>query len=196
MSFSVDDALRLLCTKKILSLVAQPPFHSLVAEIAGGPVRGSWWGHPASHAIFEVATALEEHADVCTAKVAAGKVAFVHRDLWAPLLRVITDAGFRRRAATGLDDAARALLTRVRRAGELRLDDAADRKARVPLDERLLVHTAQEHNPSGKHLPVLRTWERWAPPGAMDAAAALDLDAARATLAAVGVVLGTGGRRR
>jgi len=33
---------------------------SLTALVAGEPIRGSWWGHPAGKRIFQVANALED----------------------------------------------------------------------------------------------------------------------------------------
>lgn len=189
LSFTSDDAFRLLEAEKVIALAAHPRHRSLVGEIAGEAVRGSWWGHPKGHDIFAVATALADRADVLCAKVVDGRVAFVHHDLFAPLLRVLTDSGRRRSQTAGLDAVARDLLARVRRTGELTLDGAtpAERKARGKLDERLLVHSGQLHTASGKHVAVLRTWERWAAPETQVLAAALDYETAVTALERAGL---------
>lgn len=33
---------------------ARGPVPSLAERIAGGPIRGSWWGHPSGHEIYRV----------------------------------------------------------------------------------------------------------------------------------------------
>jgi hypothetical protein len=167
---------------------------SLVDAVAGAPVRGSWWGHPEGKRIFQLATAIEESGEVVVAKLVEGRVTFVHRALWPALARVVTDAGWRRRRAAGLDAVARDLLRRVERAGELRFAVApADARrrwaaARRALEARALVLSGSEHTEGGKHLPVLRSWNRWAADAAV--APAMPLDQALAELAAKGLALG------
>ena len=83
------QALALLCARGVLSLTHAPGLVSLVEAVAGAPVAGSWWSHPAGDLIYQLVTALEEAKDVLGAKVAAGKMAFVHRRLWPALVRVL-----------------------------------------------------------------------------------------------------------
>jgi hypothetical protein len=66
---------------------ATGPVPSLAEAIAGGPIRGSWWAHPSSHQIFELTRVVRESEDVLVCRVVAGKVTYVHRRLWAPLVR-------------------------------------------------------------------------------------------------------------
>jgi hypothetical protein len=166
---------------------------SLVAAVAGGPVRGSWWGHEKGGLIFRLASALEDSGEVLVAKLAGGKVTFLHRRLWPALLRLVTDAGWRRRRAAGLPAEARSLWRRVERAGELGFASLGpdERRrlapARQELDARLLVLASSEHTASGTHLPVLRSWKRWSFEAGV-AAAPMTLEVAAAALAAVGVV--------
>ena len=47
---------------------------SLTALVAGEPIRGSWWGHPAGRRIFQVAGALEERGDVLFVPLLSAKV--------------------------------------------------------------------------------------------------------------------------
>ena len=61
---------------------------SLADTIAGGPIRGSWWGHPKGHEIFEVAEAISESDDVLVCKLVNGKVTYVHRRLWPALVKL------------------------------------------------------------------------------------------------------------
>jgi hypothetical protein len=67
---------------------ARGPVPSLAEAIAGGPIRGSWWGHPRGQQIFRVAEAVSEHADVLVCKLVGGKVTYVHRRLWPALVRL------------------------------------------------------------------------------------------------------------
>jgi hypothetical protein len=95
---SLNDALALLERQQLLPLTSVPPLKCLVDEIAGEHVKGSWWGHKAGKAIFNIASALEDHDDVLSVKLLAGKVTFVHRAVWPSLLRVVTDAAWRKTA--------------------------------------------------------------------------------------------------
>src|SRR6185369_886991 len=61
---------------------ARGPVPSLAEEIAGRPIRGSWWGHPKGHEIFRVADAVSESDEVLVCKLVDGKVTYVHRRLW------------------------------------------------------------------------------------------------------------------
>ena len=67
---------------------AKGPVPNLVDAIAGEPVRGSWWGHPKSHQIFAVLEAVLDSDQVLPCRLVAGKVTFVHRRLWPPLVRL------------------------------------------------------------------------------------------------------------
>jgi hypothetical protein len=64
------------------------PAPRLVEAIAGGPIRGSWWAHPASHEIFAVLTQVERSGDLLRCRLIEGKVTLVHRRLWPALVRL------------------------------------------------------------------------------------------------------------
>ena len=68
----------------LLEADAQLP--SVVALVAGEPIRGSWWGHPRGHDIFHACQHLREHDEIVTAKLVSKKVTYVHRNLWAMLV--------------------------------------------------------------------------------------------------------------
>jgi hypothetical protein len=67
---------------------ARGPVPSLAEAIAGGPIRGSWWGHPKGHEIFRVAESICESDDVLVCKLVEEKVTYVHRRLWPALVRL------------------------------------------------------------------------------------------------------------
>jgi len=67
---------------------ARGPVPALALEIAGGPIRGSWWSHPKSQEIFHALSALGDSPDVLTCRLVDGKVTFVHRRLWPALVRL------------------------------------------------------------------------------------------------------------
>jgi hypothetical protein len=64
------------------------PVPSLAEVIAGGPIRGSWWGHPKGHEIFGVAEAISESPDVLVCKLVEGRVTYVHKRLWPALVKL------------------------------------------------------------------------------------------------------------
>ena len=65
---------------------ARGPIPNLAALVAGEPIAGSWWGHPAGHAIFAALNQVAESPDSVRLRLVNGKVTLVHRDLW-PALR-------------------------------------------------------------------------------------------------------------
>jgi hypothetical protein len=67
---------------------ARGPVPSLAEAIAGGPIRGSWWGHPKGHEIFRVAESICESDEVLVCKLVDGRVTYVHRRLWPALVRL------------------------------------------------------------------------------------------------------------
>jgi len=132
---------------------------SVTTIVAGAPVRGSWWGHPAGKRIYDVLGRVE----AAWPKLLGGKVTLVHRRLWAALAAVgEQDAPWQ---LDGLDDDTRAVLDRVRTAGELRSDElgrGAGPKV-TALERRLLLVAEEVHTDDGHHARVLRTWARWLP---------------------------------
>lgn len=72
---------------------ARGPVPSLAEAIAGGPIRGSWWGHPKGHEIFRVADAVSQSDQVLVCKLVEGKVTYVHRRLWPSLVRIAPRLG-------------------------------------------------------------------------------------------------------
>ena len=67
---------------------ARGPLPNVAEMIAGEPIRGSWWAHPRSHAIFAEINALAESPDVVRTRLVNGKVTLVRRRVWPALVRV------------------------------------------------------------------------------------------------------------
>jgi hypothetical protein len=61
---------------------------NLAETIAGGPIRGSWWGHPKGREIFLATQVVGESPDVLVCRLAHGKVTYVHRRLWPALVKL------------------------------------------------------------------------------------------------------------
>ena len=72
----------------IVLQAARGPVPSLAEEVAGGPIRGSWWGHAKGHEIFRVADAVSGSDEVLVCKFVEGKVTYVHRRLWPALVKL------------------------------------------------------------------------------------------------------------
>lgn len=137
---------------------------SVTTAIAGEPIAGSWWGHPAGALIFNVLERIDE--DVAFPKLVRGKVTLLHRSLWPELIAIgrAEDVWQTR----SLPREARELLSRVNEAGSARTDrlrEGADGRvigrAVEQLERRLLVMSAQVHTAEGKHARELSTWQRW-----------------------------------
>lgn len=64
------------------------PLPSLVEQLAGEPIRGSWWGHPKGKAIFRALSAIHDSGEVLPCRLCGGKITLVHRRLWPHLARL------------------------------------------------------------------------------------------------------------
>jgi len=67
---------------------AKGPVPNLAEAIAGEPIRGSWWAHPRSHAIYAIFQEVEHAPDILVCRIVRGKISFVHRRLWPALVRM------------------------------------------------------------------------------------------------------------
>jgi hypothetical protein len=64
------------------------PVPSLAEAVAGGPIRGSWWGHARAREIFTVTRAVRDCPDVLVCRLVDGKITYVHRRLWPAVVRL------------------------------------------------------------------------------------------------------------
>lgn len=61
---------------------------SLAMQIVGGPVRGSWWGHPQGHEIYALIQKINDSKAVLICTLANGKITYIHRRLWPAFVRM------------------------------------------------------------------------------------------------------------
>jgi hypothetical protein len=64
------------------------PVPSLAEAIAGGPIRGSWWAHAQGREIFALTRTIRDCPDVLVCRLVGGKITYVHRRLWAAVVRL------------------------------------------------------------------------------------------------------------
>jgi hypothetical protein len=82
------DELTWLREQGVVLQSARGPVPSLAELVAGGPIRGSWWGHPSGHEIYRVLNEVRASPDVVATRLIEGKVTLIHRRLWPALVRV------------------------------------------------------------------------------------------------------------
>ena len=68
---------------------ARGPVPSLAAQVAGEPLRGSWWSHPKGNEIFRLSRAIRESPEVLVCRIVGGKVTYVHRRLWPAVVLLV-----------------------------------------------------------------------------------------------------------
>src|SRR5213082_1964679 len=86
-SMTARQALAFVRTHGIVLESARGRVPSLADAIAGAPVRGGWWSHPKGREIFAITRAVRNSDDVLVCRLVDGKITFVHRRLWAALVR-------------------------------------------------------------------------------------------------------------
>lgn len=140
---------------------------SLVRELAGEDIRGSWWSHPKANAIYNTWKDLEDHPDILSLKLLDRKITLVHRKLWPFLLVAVFDPDWRAAVAAQLSQETLALLKEVEEHDTLQLDlvspswpdgDQALKKARNELEAVCIVISHDVHTPSGAHTTTLESW--------------------------------------
>jgi hypothetical protein len=67
---------------------ARGPIANVAELVAGEPIKGSWWGHSKSHAIFAAINELADSPDVVRLRLINRKITLVHRRLWPAVVRV------------------------------------------------------------------------------------------------------------
>lgn len=159
---------------------------SVAATVAGGPIVGSWWGHPRGHEIFYVARQMASHPDVVVTKLVSKRVTYVHRKLWPAIVAV--GSARQNWQLSGLSPAGRELLALVDKTGRIRTDRIRLKRslrsktvadAARELEVRLLVHSQEIHAESGAHAKVLQTWKAWIEEGWLAGKKMLPEDAKR-----------------
>ena len=85
---SPKEALAFVRRHGVVLQSARGPVPSLAEKIAGGRIRGSWWGHPKGREIFRAAQTIGDSSDVLVCRLVEGKVTYVHRRLWPALVKL------------------------------------------------------------------------------------------------------------
>lgn len=67
---------------------ARGPVPSLAEAIAGGPIKGSWWGHPKGREIFAASEAIAGCPDVLVCRLVDARITYVHRRVWPALVKL------------------------------------------------------------------------------------------------------------
>lgn len=150
-----------------LLLETDRAFPSLVAMMAGGPVKGTWWAHPLANEIYQVGMRLMKQSDVIYVRLVAGKMTYVHRRLWPALYSVATAREPWQLA--NLPESAKSMLKMLDKRESLRMDEIKSARtakklgtdARL-LESRLLAFGDDVHTDSGAHVKRVETWPHWA----------------------------------
>ena len=161
-----DTALAAICEHGVL-LETDRAFPSLVALVADGPVKGTWWAHPLANEIYMLGQRLMDHRDVLFIRLVTGKMTYIHRRLWSSFYAIATA-----RQPWQLADLPRttkSMLQMVDRRGSFRMDEIRTKRtakelgsdARM-LETRLLVFGDDVHTESGAHVKRIETWPLWA----------------------------------
>lgn len=87
------DAVGFVARHGVVLASAKGPVPNLAEAVAGEPIRGSWWGHRRGSEIFQALNAISDSDDVLCFRLVEGKLTFVHRRLWAPLVRLVDELG-------------------------------------------------------------------------------------------------------
>jgi hypothetical protein len=93
------EAMAWVCEQGVVLQSARGPVPNVAQFIAGEPIRGSWWGHPAAKEIYEVLNGLDDAPDVVTTRLANGKITLIHARVWPAIVRVADALGAERLAA-------------------------------------------------------------------------------------------------
>lgn len=86
--FTAEDAMVFVQERGVVLASAKGNAPSLVEEIVGHPVKGSWWAHPEGKHIYATLRAVTESGEVLVCRLVGGKVTLIHRRLWPALARL------------------------------------------------------------------------------------------------------------
>ena len=113
-------------------LFTDPRRPSVTTLVAGPPIQGSWWGHPAGRTIYAVGELLEHQHHILHAKLLDGKITLLDDRLVPDLLRVASaGANWQLR---GLDESTVTLRDHLQLIGVARVDRLAVRRSALALD--------------------------------------------------------------
>lgn len=73
---------------KVVTESAKSIVPSMVRFMVGRDFSGSWWSLPQSSRLYNALQPIREHPDVHVCRLVQKRICFVHRSIWAPLLRL------------------------------------------------------------------------------------------------------------
>jgi hypothetical protein len=82
------EALAFVRTHGVVLESGTGPAPSLATAVAGGRIRGSWWGHARGREIFGLTRAIRDCPEVLVCRLVDGKITYVHCRLWPALVRL------------------------------------------------------------------------------------------------------------
>jgi hypothetical protein len=82
------DALRFVETHGVVLESGRGARPNLAEAVAGGPIRGSWWGHEKGREVFRATRAVRESEQILVCRLLGGKITYIHRRLWPALVRL------------------------------------------------------------------------------------------------------------
>lgn len=85
---TAQEALKFVRRHGVVLEAGRGPVANLADAIAGGPIRGSWWGHPKGKLIFRLTRDVRDAAEILVCRLVEGKITFVHRRLWPALVKM------------------------------------------------------------------------------------------------------------
>jgi hypothetical protein len=140
---------------------------SATTLIVGEPIRGSWWGHPRGHDIYDALSQFDEGPGALCLKLVNGKLAYVAERLWPYLLELLDAHRHQTRALPQpVERLLQMLETGPVHVGSLDAQDFGGKKqlsASVEaIGQKLLADVSRVHSESGKHVKVLASWPFWA----------------------------------
>jgi hypothetical protein len=83
-----EEALQFVEHHGVVLQAARGSVPSLAEQIAGGPIRGSWWSHPKGKEIYRILEAVSDSSEVLVCRLVDGKITYVHRRLWPALIKL------------------------------------------------------------------------------------------------------------
>jgi hypothetical protein len=173
-----------------LLLLSDPKRQNAITVLTGEFPKGSWWSHRDANQIYATLQTVEQHPDVLTAKLIAGKVTFIHRPLWPALRAVVTSREPWQMAdlSPGALQFLAALDAADENSGDYVAPPAVSRTVSKEIEARLLARAESVHTSAGKHETRLESWAVWA--ARVGCPSAVPLAGAKAALEAAAAQLG------
>jgi hypothetical protein len=85
---TAEEAMAFVRERGVVLVSGKGAVPRLTEVIVGGPIKGSWWGHPKSHQIFAILQAVTHSKEILVCRLVDGKITLVHRRLWPALVRM------------------------------------------------------------------------------------------------------------